>query len=158
MAKVLFWVGWDPGRKTIKSRPQRLCMLTRSAGNSRFIPTSVPDLCRLRVVGVVCNRLLALFVSGTQTSLCTTAQGGELSSTRRARTLKRCRNSEYQVDTLLHGQVEEVLPVVEEGEEVEEEGEGEGCHSSTLPFATTSTLLSQLASGTGGLRCPVSLH
>ena len=58
------------------------------------------------------------------------------------------------MDALLHGQVEEVLPVVEEeGEEVEEEEEG--CHSSTLPFATTSTLLSQLESGTGGLRCPV---
>ena len=58
------------------------------------------------------------------------------------------------MDALLHGQVEEVLPVVEEEEE---EKEGEGCHSSTLPFATTSTLLSQLASGTGGLQCPVSL-
>ena len=81
-----------------------------------------------------------------------------MSSTRPARTLKRCRNSEYQVDTLLHGQVEEVLPVVEEeGEEVEEEEEEEGCHSSTLPFATTSTLISHLALGTGGLRCPVSL-
>ena len=54
------------------------------------------------------------------------------------------------MDALLHGQGEEVLPVVEE------EGE-EGCHSSTLPFATTSTLISHLALGTGGLRCPVSL-
>ena len=42
-----------------------------------------------------------------------------------------------------------------EGEEVEEKEEEEWCHSSTLPFATTSTLLSQLESGTGGLRCPV---
>ena len=57
-----------------------------------------------------------------------------------------------QVEAVFHDQVEEVLPIVEE----EEEGEG-GCHSATLPLGTTSTPLSQLATGTGGLPCPVSL-